>query len=73
MLGIWFMAEDYTTSPVTRSGQILYGALIGILAAALRLRGIEEAIVYAVLLANLTTPLIEKLTVSRAFGQRRGL
>ena len=71
VLGIWFMAEDYTTSPVTRSGQILYGALIGILAAAMRLWGVEEAIVYAILLANLTTPLLEKLTVPRAFGQRR--
>lgn len=71
VLGIWFMAEDYTTSPVTRSGQLVYGVLIGILAAAMRLKGIEEAIVYAILLANLTTPLIEKMTVPMAFGQRK--
>lgn len=71
LLGIWFMAEDYTTSPVTRKGQILYGLLIGVLAAALRLRGIEEAIVYAVIVGNMAAPLIERITVPRAFGQKK--
>lgn len=71
LLGIWFMAVDYVTSPITKNGQILYGLLIGVLAAALRLRGIEEAVVYAVLVGNLAVPLIEKITVPRAFGQRR--
>ena len=65
------MAVDYVTSPITKNGQILYGLLIGVLAAALRLRGIEEAVVYAVLVGNLAVPLIEKITVPRAFGQRR--
>ena len=46
-------------------------ALIGVLAAALRLRGIEEAIVYAILVGNMAVPLIEKITVPRAFGQIR--
>ena len=65
------MAEDYTTSPVTRKGQILYGLLIGVLAAALRLRGIEEAVVYAVIVGNMAAPLIERITVPRAFGQKK--
>ena len=71
LLGIWFMAVDCVTSPINRQGQVLYGLLIGVLAAALRLRGIEEAIVYAILVGNMAVPLIEKITVPRAFGQRR--
>lgn len=71
LLGTWFMAVDCVTSPVTKSGQILYGLLIGALAAALRLAGIEEAIVYAILVGNLLVPLIEKITVPKAFGQRK--
>ena len=59
------------TPPINRQGQVLYGLLIGVLAAALRLRGIEEAIVYAILVGNMAVPLIEKITVPRAFGQRR--
>ena len=45
--------------------------LIGVLAAALRLRGIEEAIVYSVIVGNMAAPLIERITVPRAFGQKK--
>lgn len=71
LFGIFFMATDYSTSPLTRRGQVLYGLLIGILAAALRIGGIEEAIVYAILIANLATPLLDRMTVPRFLGQRR--
>ena len=72
MLSFWFMATDYTTSPITKRGQVLYGALIGALAALFRLYGsASEGVSYAVLLANLLTPVIEKITVPKAFGRRR--
>lgn len=71
MMAFWFMAVDYTTSPITKSGQILYGAVIGALAAVFRLFGsASEGVSYAVLLANLLTPVIEKITVPKAFGRR---
>ena len=71
MLAFWFMATDYTTSPLTKWGQIIYGALIGALAAMFRLYGsASEGVSYAILLANLLTPIIEKITIPRAFGRR---
>ena len=71
MIGAWFMATDYTTSPITKQGQILYGMLIGALAGMFRLYGsASEGVSYAILLANLLTPMIEKVTVPRAFGRR---
>lgn len=72
MLAFWFMATDYTTSPITRRGQLLYGALIGALAGLFRLFGsASEGVSYGILLVNLLTPIIEKVTVPRAFGRRR--
>ncbi len=71
LLGTFFMATDCVTSPLTRRGQIWYGILIGVLTAALRLAGIEEGMVYAVLIANLAVPFIEQLTVPKAFGKRK--
>ncbi|GFI12012.1 electron transport complex subunit RsxD [Lachnospiraceae bacterium] len=72
MLAFWFMATDYTTSPITKRGQLLYGAIIGALAAVFRLYGSAlEGVSYAILLTNLLTPIIEKITVPRAFGRRR--
>ena len=71
MLAFWFMATDYTTSPITKSGQIFYGGMIGALAALFRLFGsASEGVSYAILLANLLTPIIEKVTIPRAFGRR---
>ena len=71
MLAFWFMATDYTTSPITKSGQIIYGGMIGALAAMFRLFGSASVVVsYAILLANLLTPIIEKVTIPRAFGRR---
>lgn len=49
ILGAFFVATDCVTSPITRKGQIWYGVLIGVMTAALRLAGIEEGMVYAIL------------------------
>lgn len=70
MLGAFFMATDYTTRPITRGGQYLYGVLLGILTGIFRMFGsAAEGVSYAILLGNLLVPLIEKVTVPRAFGK----
>lgn len=69
MLGAWFMATDYVTRPVTSSGQIIYGVLIGLLTAVFRWFGNSaESVSFAIIFANILTPLIEKVTVRKAFG-----
>ena len=70
MLGAWFMATDYVTSPITKKGQILYGMLMGILTGLFRLfGGSAEGVSYAIIISNLTVPLIERVTLPKAFGK----
>lgn len=70
MLGAWFMATDYVTTPITKSGQILYGILLGILTGLFRVMGASaEGVSYAIIFGNLLIPLIERITVSTAFGK----
>ncbi|HHC72278.1 MAG TPA: RnfABCDGE type electron transport complex subunit D [Thiotrichales bacterium] len=72
MLGAWFMATDMVGSPVTPWGVLIYGLLIGLLTVVIRLfGGLSEGVMYAILLANAATPLIERLTQPRVFGAAR--
>ena len=69
MLGAFFMATDYVTSPITPSGKIIYGIVLGILTGIFRIFGASaEGVSYAIIFGNLLVPLIEKVTVPRAFG-----
>lgn len=69
MLGAFFMATDYVTSPVNTVGRIIYGAILGILTGLFRIFGNSaEGVSYAIIFSNLLVPLIEKTTVPRAFG-----
>ncbi|MCI8418232.1 MAG: RnfABCDGE type electron transport complex subunit D [Lachnospiraceae bacterium] len=69
MLGAWFMASDYVTSPITRNGKILFGILLGVLTCIFRLfGGSAGGVSYAIILCNLLVPLIEKVTMPKAFG-----
>lgn len=69
MLGAFFMATDYVTSPITPSGKIIYGIVLGILTGIFRLFGASaEGVSYAIIFGNLLVPLIEKVTVPKAFG-----
>lgn len=69
MLGAFFMATDYVTSPVNTVGRIIYGAILGILTGLFRIFGNSaEGVSYAIIFSNLLVPLIEKITVPRAFG-----
>lgn len=73
MLGAFFMATDYVTRPITKGGQYLYGALLGILTGIFRVFGAStEGVSYAIILGNLLVPLIEKITVPKAFGKGGG-
>lgn len=70
MLGAFFMATDYVTSPITPRGQILYGICLGIFTGLFRIYGANaEGVSFAIILSNLLVPIIEKVTVPRAFGQ----
>ena len=69
MFGAWFMATDYATSPITKNGQILFGICCGAITFLFRhIGGTPEGVSYAIILSNLLVPLIEKITVPRAFG-----
>ena len=69
MFGAWFMATDYATTPITKNGQILFGICCGVMTFLFRtIGGTPEGVSYAIILSNLLVPLIEKITVPRAFG-----
>lgn len=69
MLGAFFMATDYVTSPITPVGQIVFGICCGVLTGLFRTCGANaEGVSFAIILSNLLVPMIEKCTVPRAFG-----
>ena len=69
MLGAFFMATDYVTSPITPRGQIIFGICCGIFTGLFRCFGANaEGVSFAIILSNLLVPMIEKYTVPNAFG-----
>ena len=69
MLGAVFMATDMVTAPVTPLGIWVYGTLIGVLTVIIRLfGGLNEGMMYAILLANAAAPLINMMTQPRIYG-----
>ena len=69
MLGAIFMATDYTTSPITRRGQLIFGIGCGAITVLIRYFGTyPEGVSYAILVMNLFVPLIERYTIPRKFG-----
>ncbi len=72
ILGAFFMATDMVTSPITPRGQIYFGLGCGIITALIRLiGGYPEGVSYAILLMNLTVPLLNRYTRPRFFGSRK--
>ncbi len=70
MLGAFFMATDYVTSPITPRGQIVFGILLGIFTGIFRIfGGSAEGVSYAIIFCNLLVPLIERFTTPAAFGK----
>ncbi len=74
MLGALFMATDMVTSPITRRGQLIFGVGCGLLTMIIRIvvkGAYPEGVSFAILLMNATTPLINRATAPRMFGQRK--
>ena len=68
MFAAVFMATDYTTSPATKVGCYIYYVALGIVTAILRKATGYEVVSFAILLMNLTVPLIDKYIIQRPFG-----
>ncbi len=71
MLGAIFMATDYTTSPNTPLGNIIYFILLGLLTAGLRQATGIEVVSFVILLMNLFVPLIDKFVRPKPFGYQK--
>ena len=70
MLGAFFMATDYVTRPVTKKGQYIYGIFLGVMTGIFRVFGASaEGVSYAIILGNILVPLIERVTLPKAFGK----
>ena len=73
MLGAIFMATDYVTSPVTKTGQYIYGIGCGVLTVIFRYFGLfPEGVTYAILLMNLCVWVIDRYTAPRIYGFAKG-
>lgn len=73
LLGAFFMATDYSSSPVTVRGQIIYALGCGIITSVIRLwGGYPEGVSYSILLMNVATPLIERFSMPKIYGEVKG-
>ena len=73
MLGAFFMATDYVTSPMTGKGMLIFGAGCGLITMIIRLwGGYPEGVSFAILLMNAATPIIDRYTVPKKFGSATG-
>ncbi len=72
ILGAFFMATDYVTSPLTCRGQIIFGMGCGLLTAVIRIwGGYPEGVSYAILIMNAATPIIDRYTKKRIYGTQK--
>lgn len=70
LLGAFFMATDMVTTPVTRTGKIIFGIGAGILVVLIRLYGgYPEGVLFSILLMNTFTPIIDKYTRPKIYGE----
>jgi len=69
MIGAFFMATDYVTSPVTRNGRIIFGVGLGILTVIIRnFSNMPEGVTYSILIMNAFNPLIDRYIRVKPFG-----
>jgi len=69
ILGAFFMATDYVSSPLTKKGQLVFGIGCGLITAVIRLwGGYPEGVSYAILMMNAATPFIDRYTRNRIYG-----
>lgn len=70
MIGAIYMATDYASSPVTPKGQIIFALGCGVITSIIRLYGgYPEGVSYSILLMNVASPLIDKYTSPKVFGE----
>ncbi len=70
MIGAWFMATDYTTSPISSKGRLLYGVMLGVMTGVFRVFGnTAEGVSFAIIFCNIFVPLIDKYVRPRSFGK----
>ncbi len=70
MLGAIFMATDYSTSPITGTGKIIFGIGCGFITSVIRIwGGYPEGVSYSIILMNLFVPIIDKYAPRRLFGE----
>ena len=71
ILGAFFMATDPVSSPVTSTGQLIYGAIVGLLAGLFRVKGsAADSVSYAIIVGNLLTPMIDEFIIPKPFAYR---
>lgn len=72
MIGAFFMATDWVTSPITKKGRLIFGLGLGILTCLIRFfGGLAEGVCYSILIMNILTPLIDRYTKGRIFGRAK--
>ena len=72
LLGAFYMATDWVTSPITKKGQIIFGVCIGIIVVVFRvLLAPTEGVAFAILIMNAFVPLIDRLTRRKKFGEEK--
>ena len=71
IIGAFFMATDYVTTPNTKLGNYIYFIALGLLTAGLRQATGMETVSFAILLMNITVPLIDKFVINKPFGHFR--
>lgn len=74
MLGAFFMATDYVTSPVTHNGRLIFGVGCGIITVVIRkFGGLPEGVAYSILVMNSIAPLIDRFVKTRPYGFRKAV
>jgi electron transport complex protein RnfD len=71
LLGAFFMATDYSTTPITEKGRIIFGIGCGIITFVIRnYGGYPEGVSFSILLMNILTPYIDRLTQTKPVGAK---
>ncbi len=72
LLGAFFMATDYVTTPITSKGKLIFGIGCGLITFIIRQFGsYPEGISFAILLMNIVTPYIDRFTMAKPFGAKK--
>jgi electron transport complex protein RnfD len=74
IIGAFFMATDYSTSPITTKGKIIMGAGCGLITVVIRLfANYPEGVSFAIILMNVLVPLIDRFTIPKSFGGEKAI